>query len=101
MESVIQQLLAAESMLKAWIGTDNCKSFIDLVRNDAEHIPEYAQGATSEAVVAGLLLSIQTGAKTLQDHLNVPLTVVCKVEVASSPTLTLLPKEEADKNDTE
>jgi hypothetical protein len=83
MESVIQQLLAIEATLKGWIGTDNCAAFLVDAQNDAEHIPAYAQGASSASVAAGLLFSIETAAQSLREHLNVPLTVVSQVMITS------------------
>lgn len=90
MDSIIQQLLSMESTLKTWIGTDNCASFIEAAQNDTEHIPAYAQGASSIGVVAATLLSIEAAAQGLRKRLNVPLTSVSKVTITpialDSPT---------------
>jgi hypothetical protein len=82
MNSVIEQLLTMEAQLKTWIGDDNCAAFRDAARNDTEHIPAYAQGASSSGVVAGLLVSIETAAQTLRKYLNVTLTTASKVTLS-------------------
>jgi hypothetical protein len=91
MDSIIQQIIAMEATLKAWIGTDNCASFIEAAHNDTEHIPAYAQGASSAGFVAAGLLSIEAAANALRRHLNIPLTSVSRVTITS---ITLDPPSE-------
>lgn len=79
MKSVIEQLLTIETTLKTWIGTDNCAAFTSAALNDAEHIPAYAEGASSTEVATGLLFSIETAAQALREHLNIPLVGFSKV----------------------
>lgn len=89
MSSMIEQLLAMERTLKGWIGTDNMAAFIEAAHQEAEHIPLYAAGASSEAFVAGTLFSIEHAARMLRERLNVPLTGVARVEIEAARLLPL------------
>ena len=74
MTSMIEQLLDMEQTLKGWIGIDNMAAFKEAARQDAEHIPAYAAGASSEAVVAGTLHSIEIAARLLRESLHITFT---------------------------
>ncbi|HEU5198930.1 MAG TPA: hypothetical protein VFU32_04795 [Ktedonobacterales bacterium] len=83
MAGMIEQLLDMERTLKGWIGTDNMAAFIEAARREAEHIPPYAAGASSEAFMAGTLFSIEHAARMLREVLNIPLTGVSRVEITA------------------
>jgi hypothetical protein len=81
MPSVLEQLLAMEHTLKEWMGTDQGAAFLDFVRQEpTRHLSAFS-GASPEAVVAGMLHSIEITAAYLREKLAVPLTVRADVKI--------------------